>query len=593
MKGGIDFHTHPLLVREMVQRHPGLAKAARETFMIGNTFQPLETFLLELDPVGLDRAVVLPIDATSTRGGTVYSNEQIAELCAMSDRLIGFASVDPCRGSAADDLEHAISDLRLRGLKLAPAMQQVFPDHPSLEPVYARAEALGIPILFHAGMSWEPGSRLAYGQPLAVRSGAVPLEREIEKLAALPFVDVLYIRCDWRDVQLQPGRLDLHRVWPLTFDAARRHGLRVGVRVQMSNPEIQPARLAIPDFLKDQVPLVRLKRRVPDDGVRIEPRYDHPAFQRAFRELQGLLAAEFDDNPLVEFVDLMMYGFWGEGHTSDWSAPFPDAEVARRTFVEMTRLQLDTWKRAPLVVNTQPDISNVGNDAVLDLAVRGGCWLRSDSVILDEPIQIDELSNRPPWLAVVMEDGYHRHYRTDTPAFVNDRGAVNPIDKTMLHVLDLGGNYWSLWTEADNVAHYRERHPEAFAALDRRLGYRVRPSWVWQRKRNSAPELIVAIANDGVAGVPGILRIFAESADGTVRVGGSLDAGHPHAGRLRQASLRLPEGVEGTSLRLRAEIDARGVRRPVRWACLQPLNADGSLTIQLLRRDDPAWRKGI
>ena len=190
MKGGIDFHTHPLLVREMVQRHPGLAKAARETFMIGNTFQPLETFLLELDPVGLDRAVVLPIDATSTRGGTVYSNEQIAELCAMSDRLIGFASVDPCRGSAADDLEHAISDLRLRGLKLAPAMQQVFPDHPSLEPVYARAETLGIPILFHAGMSWEPGSRLAYGQPLRFEPVAAehPRRRIVLAHLAWPWV---------------------------------------------------------------------------------------------------------------------------------------------------------------------------------------------------------------------------------------------------------------------------------------------------------------------------------------------------------------------------------------------------------------------
>jgi len=452
---------------------------------------------------------------------------------------------------------------------------------PSLERV--RNFGMGL-----VGYTWEEN-----GPALAVRSGAAPLEREIEKLAALPFVDVLYIRCDWRDVQSRPGRLDLHRVWPLTFDAARRHGLRVGVRVQMSNPEIQPARLAIPDFLKEQVPLVRLKRRVPDEGVRVEPRYDHPAFQRAFRELQALLAAEIDDNPLVEFVDLMMYGFWGEGHTSDWIAPFHDAQVARRTFVEMTQLQLDTWKRAPLVVNTQPDISGVGNDAVLDLAVRGGCWLRSDSVILDEPIQIDELSNRPPWLAAVMEDGYHRHYRTDTPAFVNARGAVNPIDTTMLHVLDLGGNYWSLWTEADNVVRYRDGHPEAFAALDRRLGYRVRPSWIWQRKRQGRPELIVAIANDGVAGVPGNLHVFAESEDGKVRVGGGLDAGHPYAGRLRHASLRLPEGVEGSLLRLRAELDTRGVRRPVRWACSQPLNADGSLTIRLLRWGDPAWRKGI
>jgi uncharacterized protein len=166
MKGGIDVHTHPVLVREMVQRHPGLARAARETFLIGNTFQPLETFLLELDAAGLDRAVILPIDARTTRGTTVYSNEQIGELCGMSDRLIGFASVDPCQSSAADDLEDAVTRLGLRGLKLAPAMQQVFPDAPALEPIYERAEALGIPILFHAGMSWEPGSRMAFGQPL-------------------------------------------------------------------------------------------------------------------------------------------------------------------------------------------------------------------------------------------------------------------------------------------------------------------------------------------------------------------------------------------------------------------------------------------
>ena len=438
------------------------------------------------------------------------------------------------------------------------------------------------------GYTWEES-----GPALAARSGSSTLEREIEKLAALPFVDVLYIRCDWRDVQSKPGRLDLHPVWALTLDAARRHGLRVGFRVQMSNPEIQPAQLALPGFLQEKVPLVTLKRRMPDERTRVEPRYDHPAFQQAFRELQELLAATFDASPLIEFVDLMMYGFWGEGHTSDWISPFPDYLTAERTFVAMTRAQLDTWKRVPLAVNTQPDISQVGNDTVLDLAVRGGCWLRSDSIILEEPIQIEELSNRPPWLAVVMEDGYHRHYRTDTPAFVNATGPVNPIDRTLRHALDLGANYWSLWTEADNLARYRERHPEAFVALDRGLGYRVRPSWIWQRKRQGTSEIVLAVANDGAAGVPGILRVFVESEDGKVRVGGSLDAGHPHAGRLRQASFMLPRGLDGTALRLRAEIETRGVKRPVRWACAQPLNDDGSLGIRLRRHDEPGWRKGI
>jgi len=439
------------------------------------------------------------------------------------------------------------------------------------------------------GYTWEEN-----GPALAVRRGETTLAQAVEALAALPFVDVLYIRGDWRDVQSQPGRLDLQPVWDLTLDAARRHGQRVGFRVQLSNPEIQPARLAIPDFLKEKVPLVTIGASPRRPGRQfVEPRYDHPEFLRAFRELNELLAARFDGDPLVEFVDLMMYGFWGEGHTSDLPSPFPDPARAERTFLDMTRLQIEMWKKTPLAVNTQPDISRVGNDAVRSLAVRSGCWLRSDSVILDEPIQIDQLANRPPWLAAVMEDGYFRHYDPAARNYAVDAAGVTVIDKTMLHALDVGANYWSLWTEAGNLARYREGHPDAFRTLQSRLGWRVRPAWVWQRKRTGAAELVVAFANDGVAGVPGTLRVVVETSDGKVRVGGSLDAGQPHAGRLRQASFILPRELEGGTVTMRAEIEVKGVRRPARWACAQPVNADGSLSLKLKARDDPSWRKGI
>jgi len=439
------------------------------------------------------------------------------------------------------------------------------------------------------GYTWEEN-----GPALAVRRGEATLAQAVEALAALPFVDVLYIRCDWRDVQSQPGRLDLQPVWELTLDAARRHGQRVGFRVQLSNPEIQPARLAIPDFLKAKVPLVPIGASSRRPGKQfVEPRYDHPEFRAAFRELNELLAARFDGDPLVEFMDLMMYGFWGEGHTSDVPSPFPDPALAERTFVEMTRLQIEMWKKTPLAVNTQPDISRVGNDAVRSLAVSSGCWLRSDSVILDEPIQIDQLANRPPWLAAVMEDGYFRHYDPAAKSFTVDAAGVTVIDKTLLHALDVGANYWSLWTEAGNLARYRESHPEAFRTLQSRLGWRVRPAWVWQRKRPEAAELVVAFANDGVAGVPGTLRVSVETPDGRVRVGGSLDVGHPHAGRLRQASFILPRAVEGGTVTMRAEIEVKGVRRPARWACAQPVNADGSLPLKLKTRDESNWRKGI
>ena len=163
---GIDFHTHPLLVREMIARHPDLARAARETFYIGNNFQPLESFLLELDIAGLEKAVILPIDATTSRNATVYTNEQIAEVCKMSPRLVGFASVDPHHPDAPEQLREAVTEFGLCGLKLAPAMQQFYADDHTVYPIYETARDLGIPILFHAGMSWEPASRLQYGQPI-------------------------------------------------------------------------------------------------------------------------------------------------------------------------------------------------------------------------------------------------------------------------------------------------------------------------------------------------------------------------------------------------------------------------------------------
>jgi hypothetical protein len=458
----------------------------------------------------------------------------------------------------------------------------------TIETTTASAEGVANFGLGLVGYTWEEN-----GPALAVRAGAESLETAVEKLASLPFVDVLYIRCDWRDVQSAPGRLDLSPVWRLTLDAAKRHGRRVAFRVQLSNPEIQPDRIALPDFLRSKIPLATIRRPSGGGPERVEPRYDHPEFQRAFAELNDLLAAELDGNPLVEFMDVMMYGFWGEGHTSDYPSPFPDSRTAERTFVEMTRLQMDAWKRVPLVVNMQPDISHTGNREVQDLAVRGGCWLRSDSIILDEPIQIEELANRPPWLAVVMEDGYHRHYRMEGPKFSTDAAGVTAIDQAVLHTLDLGGNYWSLWTEAGNLARYAEAHPDTFASLRRRIGYRVRPSWIWQRKREGTDELIMAFVNDGVAGVPGNLRVFVETPDGKVRVGGGLDAGHPWGGRLRQASFLLPPGLDGRELVVKAELETKGVRRPVRWATAQPINPDGSLTIRLKSHGGPDWRKGI
>jgi hypothetical protein len=51
--------------------------------------------------------------------------------------------------------------------------------------------------------------------------------------------------------------------------------------------------------------------------------------------------------------------------------------------------------------------------------------------------------------------------------------------------------------------------------------------------------------------------------------------------------------MDGQQIKVRAELEVKGVKRPVRWACHNPTNSDGSLTIRLKKGGDSNWRKGV
>ncbi|MFY9527729.1 MAG: amidohydrolase family protein [Candidatus Acidiferrales bacterium] len=177
----IDFHTHPVLIQELAAKYPEYERASRDIFCIGNNFQPLETFFLQMDVAGIERAALLPIDCRRARRLPVSSNDQVAELCARSSRFIGFASVDPKREGAAKELESAIKGLGLRGLKLDPALQDFSPTDSTSFAVFEAAAALRIPVVIHTGMSWAPQTPLEPSHPLR-------LEPAIRRFSGLRFV---------------------------------------------------------------------------------------------------------------------------------------------------------------------------------------------------------------------------------------------------------------------------------------------------------------------------------------------------------------------------------------------------------------------
>src|SRR5439155_18852721 len=229
------------------------------------------------------------------------------------------------------------------------------------------------------------------------------------------------------------------------------------------------------------------------------------------------------------------------------------------------------------MTNTQPDYSRVGNSEVLDLTVRSHNWIRSDTIFIENE-QIETLSNRPPWIAAALEQGIP----AKSPDTNGSEEGISPTENMIAHVIDVGANYWSLWNfhsiSAKNLLGYYQAFPKSFNQMNRRIGYRVRPTMIWSYEDSGYLGLIIGFANDGVASVPGVLRVTVESGDGKALASGGLDAGYPLPGKIRQAQFVLPKGTKWKGLKLRAEIQVKGMRYPVRWACHQKLNDDGSLT---------------
>ena len=416
------------------------------------------------------------------------------------------------------------------------------------------------------------------------------VSQAIEDLANFPLGQQLYIRPTWREVQQRRGRLDLPDYIKLVLDLSKKTNKRVGLRIQMSAPDYTHAP-ALPDFVLERVPKVDLlltdessradaQHYLKNPHSRYQPRFDDPFFQECFRELVGLLAAEFDGNPNIEFIDTFMYGFWGEGHTWPFSNnPFPDYPTAERTWIDMLEVQMDQFKKTPLLTNTQPDFSRVGNSEMLDRSVRSNNWIRSDTIFIENE-QIEALSNRPPWIAALLEQGLPGKPPDPSAGFEG----ISPAENMISHVIDVGANYFSLWNfhqiSAQNLASYYEAYPAWFDRINRRIGYRVRPSYLWSYEDAGYTGLILGLINDGIAGLPGVLRITVETEDGKSLASGCLDAGYPLPGKIRQAQMVLPKGTKWQGLKLRAEIEVKGMRYPVRWACHQRLNDDGSLTLR-------------
>jgi predicted TIM-barrel fold metal-dependent hydrolase len=125
-----------------------------------------------------DDALAIPIawDAENGAAGGVYSNEKLAALTRDYPDVFlpGWAMVDPWRGrKGLEEIEHAIKDLGLLGVKYQPPVQGFAPNDRQFYPIWELLQSLGAPVLIHCGTTaigaGEPGGlgfKLGYAKPI-------------------------------------------------------------------------------------------------------------------------------------------------------------------------------------------------------------------------------------------------------------------------------------------------------------------------------------------------------------------------------------------------------------------------------------------
>lgn len=121
---------------------------------------------------GVELAVILA--ENSPLQGTNISDEFVANFCKGHDCFIPFGSVNPrIDPNPVEKLLRGMFDLGIKGFKLLPSYHHYYINDNKMYPFYAKAEELGVPILFHIGSSTYWPTKLKYCDPVLLDEVAV------------------------------------------------------------------------------------------------------------------------------------------------------------------------------------------------------------------------------------------------------------------------------------------------------------------------------------------------------------------------------------------------------------------------------------
>ncbi|NQV32083.1 MAG: DUF4832 domain-containing protein [Phycisphaeraceae bacterium] len=286
-----------------------------------------------------------------------------------------------------------------------------------------------------------------------------------DTLDDFPGLSTVYLRVPWAFLEPQEGQFN----WALFDTPAQRwhdQGKQVAFRVTCSE---NWTAYATPEWVRKAGAkgcFYRFGHGPDPNATTWDPDFGDPIFMAKLEAFLTAMAARYDGNPRVAFMDIGTYGMWGEGHTHMSSQVPKDRELA--IVKQHIDLAVSLFPRTRLCISD--DVAGHDKPGThfpeTDYALSKGVTLRDDSILVQPPPRSwyhNELANLYwPTLPVILE---HEHYGSS-----KKRGAWGDGSLLLKAVEDYHASYMSIhWWPREELRENRD----LIDRINRRLGYRL------------------------------------------------------------------------------------------------------------------------
>lgn len=315
-----------------------------------------------------------------------------------------------------------------------------------------------------------------------------------DTLEDFPGVTTVYLRVPWAYLEPEEGQFN----WALLDTPAQRfiaNGKRVAFRLTCSENWVN---FATPEWVKKagaKGVFYEFGKGPSEKETLWDPDFGDPIFLEKLDHFLAAMAARYNGNPNVAFIDIGSYGMWGEGHTL-MSSQVPE-DKALEIIKKHINLHVKHFTKTQLCISD--DVAGHNKPGrhfpETDYAISKGVTLRDDSILVQPPPNSwyhAEMAQEfwPRW-PVILE---HEHYGSSL-----ERKAWGDGSLLLKAIEDYHASYLSIhWWPHEFLAANRP----IIERINRRIGYRlqvIKASWPRVATIGEPFEFQSTWANAGVA----------------------------------------------------------------------------------------------